>query len=167
MRCKEYEYLIIESSERDLTDGEQQRINKHCSHCENCSRFKKNIEEIRISLKRSILPAVPTYLDEKTEILCRNEINRKKLTYKQEKKAFWAPVPGYIWAAFILLTILTSLLLFSGLKTINSDHQLSQWTIFMLTIVLQNAVMLFLLPVIILRYKAKQGISNLNKLEFF
>ena len=167
MRCKEYEYLIIESSERDLTDSEQQRINKHCSHCENCSRFKKNIEEIRISLKRSIPPAVPAGLDEKTELLCRNEINRKTLPFKQGTKAFCAPVPGYIWAAFILLTILTSFLLFSGLKTINSDQQLSLWTIFMFTVVLQNAVMLFLLPVIILRYKTKQGISNLNKLEFF
>lgn len=166
MQCKEYEYLIIESSERDLTAEEQLKLKKHCSLCENCSRLKENIEEIRFSLKQSDPPELPSSLDKKTQQLCNDEINRKKLLLQHKQRSFWAPVPGYIWAAFILLTIMTSFLLFPELKNLNSDKPLSLWTIFMLTIILQNAVMLFLSPVIIRRHKAKQGFSNLNKLEY-
>jgi hypothetical protein len=36
----------------------------------------------------------------------------------------------------------------------------------MLTVILQNTVMLFLFPVIIRKYKTKQGFSNLNNLRY-
>lgn len=166
MQCKEYKYLIIESSERVLSDEEQQKLKKHCSQCENCSRFKENIEEIRFSLKQSVFPALPFSLDKKTKQFCRDEINRKKYTLQREKKPLRTPIPGYIWAAFILLTIMTSFLLFPELKILNSDQPLSLWTIVMVTVILQNAVMLFLSPVIIRRYKTKQRFSNLNNLRY-
>ena len=78
MRCKEYEYLIIESTERDLTDTEQLRLKQHCSRCESCSHFKENIEEIHFSLKRSDPPALPADLDKHTKDLCLDEMNRKR-----------------------------------------------------------------------------------------
>jgi len=165
MKCEEYEYLIIESSERDLTDEEQQKLKKHFSQCENCSQFKKNIEEICLSLKRSVPPPLPVNLDKKTKHLCADEINRKKRLFRREQKPFRVPVPRFIWVVFIILIILTSLLLFPELKNVNSDQPLSLWTILMLTVILQNAVMLFLSPVIIRRYKTKQGFSNFNNLR--
>lgn len=166
MQCKQYEYLIIESSERNLTDEEQLRLKQHCSQCKNCSLFKKNLEEIRFSLKQSGPPPLSANLDNQTQHLCQEEINRRKLLFQNEKRTFWAPVPGYIWAAVVLLIILTSFLLFPELKNLSSDQPLSLRTIFMITIILQNAVMLFLSPVIIRRHKTKQGFSNLNKLEY-
>lgn len=166
MRCKEYEYLIIESTERDLTDTEQLRLKQHCSRCESCSHFKENIEEIHFSLKRSDPPALPADLDKHTKDLCLDEMNRKKERSRYEQRPLRPQVPGYIWAVFALLTILTSFLLFSGLKTINADQPLSLGTIFMLTVILQNTVMLFLSPLIIRKNRTKQRISNLNKLEY-
>lgn len=165
MRCKEYEYLIIESTERDLTDSEHLRLKQHCSQCENCSHFKEYIEEIFCTLKRSDPPALPADLDIQTKDLCQDEISGKKEYCRHEQRPLRPQVPVYIWAVFALLTILTSFMLFSGLKTVNSDQSLSLETVLMLTIILQNAVMLFLAPVIILTKRAKQGISNLNKLE--
>jgi len=164
MRCKEYEYLIIESTERDLTDSEQMRLKHHCCQCENCSRFKENSEEIRYYLKRYDPPALPADLDKHTKHLCQDEKRRKKEISRYGQSPLRPQVPGYIWAVFALLTILTSFTLFSGLKTLNTDQPLSLGTVLMLTIILQNAVMLFLAPVIIRTKRAKQGSSNLNKL---
>ncbi|HDT11928.1 MAG TPA: hypothetical protein ENN58_04240 [bacterium] len=165
MQCKKFEYLIIESSERDLTDGEQLRLQEHCSQCNDCAHFKESLEEIRFSLKHTAPPSLSSDLDKKTKHLFMLEIDRKKFSPGKEEIPFRPPVPIYIWAAVALLTLLTSLLLFPELMTLNSDQPISLRTIALLTVILQNTVMLFFTPLIIRRYKSMQRFSDLYNLE--
>lgn len=87
---------------------------------------------------------------------------------RTEKESLWAAnkrpllqtrssvaVPKLILAALIFLTVLTVIIVVPQLKELKLDETMPFSTVMALTIILQNAVMLFFTPILIRKYRSK------------
>lgn len=153
MRCQNIERLIIDSSEGILSQEEQRAIERHVAECAECARFQDDLKNIRISLTKMPAPSLPDELGRRTRILCHAELKARLASEKQRvSQTRPAPVPWVIWAALISLIGLTVFLMVSLFKDIGLNQPLSFESVFVLCLILQNAVMLFFAPVIIRKY---------------
>lgn len=157
MRCKDIERLIIDSSERDLNQGELSAMKQHFTQCAECVCFQKDFKNMRISLKKMSTLIPPDELERRTRVLCQDELNSRLASEKQlVSQTRPSPVPWLIWAALVSLIVLTAFLLVSLFKNIGLNQPLSFESAFVLAVMLQNAVMLFFAPVIIRKYQSQR-----------
>lgn len=158
MQCKDIERLIIDSSERDLSQEEQQTITKHRSQCILCARFLEDWEKIRLSIKKAPVPFLTAELDQKTMRSCQAEINsRQAQEVHSVRQKSYVSIPRPLWVAIFALFVLTVILFVPGVKDLSLDEPLTFPQIMILTLILQNAVMLILVPIIIRKYGRNQG----------
>jgi len=163
MRCKDIERLIIDSSERELSRQERLAIKEHTAQCSACTRFQDDWERIRRYLKKMPTPVLPSDLDEQTRLMCRTEkeslwsANKQPLLQTRSSVA----VPKLILAALIFLTVLTVIIVVPQLEELKLDEIMPFSTVIALTIILQNAVMLFFTPILIRMYRSKTRVLDL------
>jgi len=147
--------LIIDSSERDLSQGELGAIEQHFTQCAECVCFQKDFKNIRIFLKKMSTLTPPDELERRTKVLCQDELNSRLASEKQlVSQTRSSPVPWVIWVALVSLIVLTAFLMVSLFKDIGLNQPLSFESVFVLCLILQNAVMLFFAPVIIRKYQS-------------
>lgn len=151
MRCKDIKRLIIDASERDLEQAEKHVLEKHLAECEVCARFQNQYQNIRLSLSTSPKPALPHLLDSLTLGACQDWIYTAATTGKVIPSSSKSALPKLVWSALFLLTVLTVIILIPLLKEFQLDQNISVSTAVALTLILQNAVMLFFAPLIIRR----------------
>ncbi|MBN1274388.1 MAG: zf-HC2 domain-containing protein [Candidatus Aminicenantes bacterium] len=163
MRCKDCQYLFIESSERELTEMEREKLEEHIMHCPECTRFKESLEGIRLSLRNASSPLFSQDLHEKTGRLCRENISKQRPLFLERRFSPGLRVPAFVWAALLFVIVLTAVLLYTGFEDLNLEEPVTWKTIALISLILQNALMLFFAPVIFRRYGKKRG----NLLSFF
>jgi hypothetical protein len=154
MRCQDIERVIIDSSERKLSQEERRAIEQHVNQCAECARFRDDLKNIQASIKKIPALTPPEKLERRTSALCHAELSSRLASEKQlVSQTQPSPIPWVIWIALIALIVLTAFLLFSLFKDIRMNQPLSFESIFVLCLILQNAVMLFFAPVIIRKYR--------------
>jgi anti-sigma factor RsiW len=161
MQCKNIERLIIVSSEEELSPEESKAVEQHLEDCAHCARLRDDLEKIRLGITTMPKPLLPPDLAQKTRQRCLDEI---KLQPAPSKRVFSRirsyAVPIYVWAAFIPLVILTVLLIAPIIKEIRLEEPLTFESAAALTLLVQNAAMLFFAPILIRRYRSKRENTN-------
>ena len=156
MRCKDIERLIIDSSDKDLSQEELSAIEKHVARCALCARFQDDLEKIRMGVKTMPQPVLPPDLAQKTRLRCQAEISRRPAAATKTAKLIpFDPIPKYVWAVLLPLILLTVFVLAPTLKEIRLDQTLTFASAAALTIIIQNAVMLLFAPILIRRRRWK------------
>lgn len=156
MRCKNIKRLIIDASERSLGHEEKNILNKHLASCETCARFQKEYKNIRLSLQSSPTPALPHELESSTLSACQEWLKVNIIPGRAKPISSKAALPRMVWTALFLLTTLTIIILVPLLKEFQLDQSISVPTAVALTLILQNAVMLFFVPLIFRRARSRE-----------
>ncbi|MGD2245827.1 MAG: zf-HC2 domain-containing protein [Candidatus Aminicenantes bacterium] len=161
MQCKDIERLIIVSSEEELSPEESRAVEQHLEHCVHCARLRDDLEKIRLGITTMPKPVLPPDLAQKTRQRCLDEM---RLQPAPEKRVFSRirsySVPICVWAALIPLVILTVLLIAPVIKEIRLGESLTFESAAALTLLIQNAAMLFFAPILIRKYRLKR--KNVN-----
>ncbi len=157
MRCKDIERLIIDSSDRDLSQEELSTIEKHVARCALCVRFQDDFEKIRMGVKTIPQPILPPDLAQKTRRRCQAEISQQPVAATKIAKLIPSdPIPKYVWAVLLPLILLTVFVLAPTLKVVRLYQTLTFASAAALTIIIQNAVMLLFAPILIRRRRWKK-----------
>jgi anti-sigma factor RsiW len=161
MQCKDIERLIIISSEEELSPEVSKVIEQHLERCAQCARLRDDLEKIRLGITTMPKPLLPPDLAQKTRQRCLDEI---RLQPAHAKRVFSRirsnPVPIHVWAALVPLIIFTVLLVAPVIKEIRLDESLTFESAAALTLLIQNAAMLFFAPILIRKYRLKR--KNVN-----
>jgi len=159
MSCKDIERLIIDSSDKDLSLEELDVLEQHMAFCTNCSRFRENLEKIRVSIKTIPQPTPSPDLVEKTRAKCQAELRTKTADNAGIcLKTHAEPIPKYALPVLFSLILLTAFIIAPMLKNIKLDQSLTFPTIVVLTLLIQNAAMLFFSPILIRKYRWKKRV---------
>lgn len=157
MSCKDIERLIIDSSDKDLSLEELDVLEQHVAFCTNCARFRENLEKIRASIKTIPQPIPSPDLVEKTRARCQVELRTKTAADAGiSPKTHAEPIPKYALPALFSLILLTAFIIAPMLKNIKLDQPLTFPTVAVLTLLIQNAAMLFFSPILIRKYRWKK-----------
>jgi hypothetical protein len=150
MRCKDIERLIIDSSDEALSLEKLSAIEAHIAHCALCARFQDDLEKIRIGVKAMPQPALSPDLAQKTRVRCHAEISQKPMAASKIARLIPSyPIPKYVWAV----------LLFTEIRW---DQSLTFTSVVALSIIIQNALMLLLAPILIRRRRwNKQSVRGI------
>ncbi|MGD8534217.1 MAG: zf-HC2 domain-containing protein [Candidatus Aminicenantes bacterium] len=161
MQCKDIERLIIVSSEEELSPEESRAVEQHLEHCAHCASLRDDLEKIRLGITTMPKPVLPLDLAQKTRERCLDEMRLQPASAKRVFSRFRSyPVPTYVWAALIPLVILTVLLVAPVIKEIRLDKSLTFESAAALTLLIQNAAMLFFAPILIRKYRSQR--KNMN-----
>ena len=161
MQCKDIERLIIVSSKEELSPEESKLMEQHLDHCAHCVRLRDELKKIRLGITTMPKPALPPDLAQKTRQRCLDEIRLQSAPAKRVFSRIRShPIPKYVWAALVPLTVFTVLLVAPVIKEIRLDESLTFESTAALTLLIQNAGMLFFAPILIRRYRSKK--ENMN-----
>ena len=161
MQCKDIERLIIVSSEEELSPEELKIMERHLEHCAHCTRLRDDLEKIRLGITTMPKPVLPADLAQKTRQKCLDEIRMQPAPAKRVFSRIRSyPVPIYVWVALVPLIIFTVLLIAPVIKEISLDESLTFESAAALTLLIQNAAMLFFAPILIRRYRSKREKTN-------
>lgn len=161
MQCKDIERLIIISSEEELSPEELKIMERHLEGCTHCARLRDELEKIRLGITTMPKPVLPPELAQKTRQRCLDEMRLQPAPSKRAISRIRSyPVPIYVWAALIPLVILTGLLIAPVIKEIRLDESLNFESAAALTLLIQNAGMLFFAPILIRKYRSRRENTN-------
>jgi anti-sigma factor RsiW len=168
MRCKDIERLIIASSDEDLSSEELKAIEQHVGLCAHCARFQEELGKIRKGIKAMATPELSADLAENTRLRCYAEMKKQReaALEKRSSRSLSRPIPVYVWITLFVLTLLTMVIIFPVIREIRLDQTLTFKAAAVLTLIIQNAVMLFFAPILIRKYRSKRehfnGMVNAN-----
>jgi anti-sigma factor RsiW len=161
MQCKDIERLIIVSSKEELSPEESKLMEQHLEHCIHCARLRDELEKIRLGITTMPKPVLPPDLAQKARQRCLDEMRLQPATAKRVFSRIRShPIPKYVWAALVPLTVFTVLLVAPAIQEIRLDESLTFESAAALTLLIQNAGMLFFAPILIRRYRSKR--ENMN-----
>ena len=154
MQCKDIEQLIIGLSGKNLNREELLDLERHLSSCDRCACFKEDLNRIRQGLEVMPMPQPSDDLVRQTRFKCYAKLNTMHVAKAMDfshvlliSKTTWA-----ILFILIALTIIWSLYL---LKDFNMSQPLSSQTIAVLTLMIQNNLMLCFTPLLIRKYRQR------------
>lgn len=154
MQCKDIERLIVDASERGLSQEEISAIEAHVSTCADCARFQEDLEGIRFCLRNSSRPVLPSALVQKTKELCYAEMDSlRHAVRKSDRRVRDHRIPKLIWAAIAFLIVITGFLLLPFIREIELEQSFSFPGLVVLFLIIQNAAMLFFAPVILRKFR--------------
>ncbi len=161
MQCKDIERLIIVSSAEEQSPEESKAVKQHLEHCAHCAQLRDELEKIRLGITTMPKPVLQPDLAQKTRQRCLDEMRLQPAPAKRVFSRIRSyPIPKYVWAALIPLIILTVLLIAPVIKEIRLDESLTFESAAALTLLIQNAAMLFFAPILIRRYRSKRENTN-------
>jgi len=162
MRCKNIERLIIASWDEDLSSEELKAIEQHVGLCAHCSRFREELGKIRTGVKVMPTPELSPDLAENTRLRCYAEMKKQQEAAREKRSSqtLSRPIPIYVWATLFVLTLLTMVIILPVIKEIRFDQAMSFKAAAVLTLIIQNAVMLFFVPILIRKYRSKREYFN-------
>jgi len=156
MKCKQAEKLIIEGSRTVLDPAIKAELDTHLLDCPRCSNFKDNFQMIYQGINEVKAPEPSTELLEKTIALCHNELIEQGEIYVFEK--YHPPkirLPKFVWVAFGALLILTIAWAVPVLREVAKSQVITRQAVMVLTMIVQNLIMLLFSPVLLRRLKSK------------
>lgn len=156
MKCKDIERLLIDSSEEDLSAEKLAEIKQHVLVCAKCAHFQKNLKKVRNYIKEMTVPVPSDELVRKIHSACIDKMSNLNAVEKRTSgQNHLKSIPAYMWAALICLIILTVIWIIPLLRDFKLNETLSHQTIIVLSLMIQNAVMLLFSPILIRRYRTK------------
>jgi hypothetical protein len=147
MNCKAIERLILESEERPLTDGELRSVEEHLRDCPGCRAFEAGRRVALEALKQMGREELPRSLDLRTRNLCLDALGAGAAAGLAD--AARAKVPFAITAVSLLFTGLAVIWLTVTLLDVTPGQPLPSSAWAAIVFIAQNALMLFLSPVIL------------------
>lgn len=156
MRCKDIKKCLIDRWPQQMSELDSQMLAEHVSQCPSCFKFQQELQLMRQSLETLERPLLPLSLDQKTKKRCCELLACAGLEKKLSPVPFgWLKVPKIIWGAFLFITVFTLVLIAPFFEELSTNGSLSTRTIYTIIIILQNAVMLILAPLLLQRYGKK------------
>ena len=147
MNCKAIERLMLESEERPLADGERRKVEEHLRNCPGCRAFEAGRRVVREGLKEFRRQGVPRSLDLRTRNLCLDALGAGAAAGPAD--AARAKVPLAVTAVSLLFTVLAVIWLTVSLIDVTPGQPLPSSAWAAIVFIAQNALMLFLSPVIL------------------
>ena len=156
MRCRKMRYLIIDAVEQAPAPDVRQGMEEHIERCERCARFREGVEAIHRGVKDLPRPAPSGRVDARVRVLLGNA-GAVRRGAAEPLPPRWGSfsIPRLIWAAIPILVILTSLIMASGLQDV-LDKTESFLAATFVALLLQNAAMLMLSPLLIRALRRKE-----------
>ncbi len=162
MRCRDVRHLVIDDAGRDLTPGVRQEVDEHLAQCERCARFRESLGSVRRGVKELSHPAPSGTVDARVRAFIGNT-GAVRHGAPEPLPPRWGSfsIPRYIWAAIPVLLVLTTVIMAWGLQDV-LDKTGSFLAATFVALLLQNAAMLVLSPLLIrtLRRKGSQSTWN-------
>jgi len=157
MKCKDIEYLVIESSPALLDERVKSEVDRHIDNCARCKRLEEEMADIRNALLSKSKPALPKDLDKRTYHLCRTEmVSSQRQGGVNSGKAWLKSIPFSIKAAFMSLIVLTVIWTVPLLRELRLEESLSVAAIILLSLIFQNTVMLIFSPLLLRRFRTNK-----------
>jgi anti-sigma factor RsiW len=144
MNCKAIERLILDGEERPLADGERQRVEEHLRDCPGCRAFEAGRRVIREGLEEFRREGLPRSLELRTRNLCRDALGAGASADGARTK-----VPVAVTVVSLLFTVLAVIWLTVALVDVTPGQPLPSSAWAAIVFIAQNALMLFLSPVIL------------------
>ena len=133
----------------------------HLSQCSKCSSFQERYNSLRSELLNLETPSPSEKLEQQTKALCFDEL------LKQDEVISFADqnikeneTPLTLWVAFIVLIGLTLIWAFPVLKDYVEDYVVTNHTIYLLMIVIQNILALMFAPILLRTLRLKKITFN-------
>jgi len=111
MRCKEIEKLLIYRWPQQMSELESQMLAEHVSQCQDCFKFRQELQLVRQSLETLERPLLPLSLDRKTKARCSEVLVSVGHAKKSLVSFSWLHVPKIVWGAVFFITIFTLVLI--------------------------------------------------------
>lgn len=146
MRCQDAERLMLETTENEGAPEARLALETHLESCPDCAAFRDFRAKLRSASKEAPRPQLDPGLVENTRALCLSELARTSARRS-------AAVPWSIWAAFGILTVITLGFFIPQILDFFSSKEFTPALGLLLGILLQNAVMLFVAPVVMRRHR--------------
>ncbi len=154
MRCQDFERLILESGDRELSREERRSIESHLAQCASCNGFREFWLGVRVPIQNFPAADLSPDLDDRVRLICHDAIRTSGGKRRRAQAAAprqIPPVPWPIWAALSALTVLTLAFVIPGILEFWQNQQLTPGIALILAMILQNALMLLFVPVIVRR----------------
>lgn len=153
MKCKKVKLLIVSGDFNNLSFKDKQLVNDHIRQCPSCLKIREDLELIQRSVKTWKDPVLPGNIERTTRKRCMDELGSHQPVSKNIiVPALNIKIPRMILVALFVQTLITAVLI----STFSGEHlfsgSLSSRTIFTLVLIFQNTLMLFLSPLLILKY---------------
>lgn len=148
MKCKNIRHWLMDGKGKSSVLPAQIQI--HLRSCSSCARFWEDLSFVQRQLEQ--LPPVtpPPQLREETRQLCLSTLNDSEEAVPA--RGFRrAQLPNIIWAAVFLLLGLTAGIITTLFTELDLSEGLTPKSALIVTIMIQNAVMLFFAPVLLRR----------------
>jgi anti-sigma factor RsiW len=150
MRCQDVERLILET--RELTPEERAAVEAHQAQCAKCASFGAFWRGLHAGFGKAPGPRLPAELAERIRRAAHAEILLGPGGRAGRARAEARPaVPGFIWAAFAAITVLTLGFLIPEVQDFIENQKLTLGTALVLIILLQNTLTLLFAPVVLRR----------------
>jgi hypothetical protein len=147
MNCNAIERLILESEERHLEQGERRRVEEHLRVCPGCRAFEGGRRVVREGVEELRREWLPRSLDLRTGNLCLEALGAGAAEGAAE--AVRTKVPLAVTAVSLLFTGLAVIWLTVTLLDVTPGQPLPSSAWAAIVFIAQNALMLFLSPVIL------------------
>lgn len=147
MNCNAIERLILESEERHLEQNKRRRVEEHLRVCPGCLAFEAGRRVIQEGLEEFRRERLPRSLDLRTRNLCRDALVAGAAAGSTD--AARTKVPLAVTAVSLLFTVLAVIWLTVTLVDVTPGQPLPSSAWAAIAFIAQNALMLFLSPVIL------------------
>ena len=156
MKCKQAEKLIIELSQTGLDPAIKAELDAHVLDCSKCSSFMEKLHTIHRGIDEIKHPDPSIVLLDRTIALCHDELIEQDEIYIVEKYHPEAiQIPKFVWYAFGMLLILTVAWAVPVLKEVLKSQTITRQGIMVVTVIIQNLMMLIFSPVLLRWLKLK------------
>ena len=161
MKCQEIQRWLVDLAEEGLEGDRLSLVEEHLAQCAECSRFEEDLKTIRLVIKESKAPAPSEGFFRRTKLICHAALKMPDSAENGLLGRIKGPsIPVYIWSVFALLIALTVIVILPFLKELASGKPLSWQAVVTLSLMIQNAVMLFFSPILIRKYRSRSQKMN-------
>lgn len=165
MKCKDIERLIIDFKEDGLSSEELSAVKEHVERCAECAGLRDDLRKIRVYLKRMPKSVLSAELARRTQSTCQVELSSMPLSRERTNgRNHLRSIPKAVWAALFSLVVLTTILILVLLEDFDLKLPLSTQTVVVLTLMIQNAGMLFFAPILIRKFSSGDKSSRLGSI---
>ena len=162
MRCKQVEKIFIDASESELDKRTKAEIEQHVLSCQRCQSFAKSLNWMRSELKQFQIASPADKLLQQTRSLCYDELRAKAVISGKAGMQMWgSPTPKFVWVALVAILVLTQVLVFPLFTDTTENQIISFPGIMALILVIQNITMLISAPLLLRKFKIRNGYAKL------
>lgn len=156
LSCRDVELLTLAGEDRELTARERSLVEDHGRDCGRCRAFGADRRAIRAEAAALSWPAPPDALVRKT----------RRALLEDATKAGTAALPAWVLVAMAVVAVGLGLWLAFSLAGVTPDMTLADLPaagLAAVLIIVQNALMLLLAPVVLRTVRARRGASDSDR----